>query len=544
MAFYLKAGSNTSVDPDQHTVSWALGNVEGKLGDIQSQYNLQNYQNVLEDSIKQLKEKEKELFSFFNFGKYERTAAGLQKRIDEIRTNASSLQLLSGPELWTFISKSLAASGDIIERRQIQFTEFLKEKLKDFPQEALNEEKDLVEKNLIEQVNDILNEQVLNKTKTGKIDKRYLVHGIGKMAGAQSVEDIYLKFLTKRQQELAIQALKQQNNRIIATSQVTKDNWYDITNRLKPTEALKKLSIEERKMIMEKLLSFLESKGLSKEVLAAAREVFSQKDFTTFFVGDNIINGISGILGEIQGLYIFRSLIANPNETMLKWIGGLKNPHEDLTLENLSKNQNFGIQIKNTLKDVANDFSKEINFAQRSSNTFLDYLDMNDKQKKVISQIYQLYQFNIEYVKTKRRGKIIYAPGNNEYFAPLREKIENLKLQADLIMYLFSDILMYMGTERAANKIQSSGNLLYLIGGRKLYTASELLSLILKQLKDITNNVNSKQSFRVSSSFANTGNTTIADYFNKRGIGKKNKLKSSQLGSLVLTSSFVFETNL
>jgi hypothetical protein len=52
-----------------------------------------------------------------------------------------------------------------------------------------------------------------------------------------------------------------------------------------------------------------------------------------------MMNGITGLLGEIQGLFFIKSLLGDAANTVdsVEWVGGKGNPHEDLILSSLGK---------------------------------------------------------------------------------------------------------------------------------------------------------------------------------------------------------------
>jgi hypothetical protein len=68
----------------------------------------------------------------------------------------------------------------------------------------------------------------------------------------------------------------------------------------------------------------------NKRILQNSIEEVLSKKPLAFFIGGNI-EGMTGILGEIQALYYFKSLFGNKGGSV-SWIGGLNNPHADLLL--------------------------------------------------------------------------------------------------------------------------------------------------------------------------------------------------------------------
>ena len=130
-----------------------------------------------------------------------------------------------------------------------------------------------------------------------------------------------------------------------------------------PVEAMLKMGPKERDRVL-KLYPQLKDEinhNFTKQIinacpsadknilLSSIQEVLSKKPLA-FFIGGNI-EGMTGILGEIQALYYFKSLLGNKAGASASWIGGLNNPHADLLLvEGLKQ---FGIQVKNTSRSQA-----------------------------------------------------------------------------------------------------------------------------------------------------------------------------------------------
>jgi len=125
-------------------------------------------------------------------------------------------------------------------------------------------------------------------------------------------------------------------------------------------------------------------------------------------MGNNVIDGITGLLGETAGLYIFQTLFQTSDlpKTALKWVGGLKNPHEDLTvaLNDVSKNV-LGIQVKNTTKSIENGVLENINFMSRRATDILKLVGVDQEGQDILYDIYQMHAFNIEYLTEKVKGR-------------------------------------------------------------------------------------------------------------------------------------------
>ena len=87
--------------------------------------------------------------------------------------------------------------------------------------------------------------------------------------------------------------------------------WSTITEDLTPTEAKERLTENEINEINLKIKTLILSKiNNDVELISKIIDYILSKDKTAFFVGKNI-NDITGILGEIQGLYYLSKFLAN-----------------------------------------------------------------------------------------------------------------------------------------------------------------------------------------------------------------------------------------
>ena len=132
-----------------------------------------------------------------------------------------------------------------------------------------------------------------------------------------------------------------------------------------------------------------------------------QQEPHAFFVGKNV-NEITGILGEIQGLFYISTFLRSKNSNAnLIWKGGKisgnssHKPHQDLLLD-----EKFGIQVKNTTKDILNEQSK-VGFSENT----LDYLlssklNLNENIIEIFRTYYGTLNFNVPY----HRDEGIYLP--------------------------------------------------------------------------------------------------------------------------------------
>ena len=229
-----------------------------------------------------------------------------------------------------------------------------------------------------------------------------------------------------------------------------------------------------------------------KEILLKCiEEILNQKPLA-FFVGGNI-EGMTGILGEIQGFYFFRKLLNNPNAN-ISWIGGLGNPHADLLLTEGLKQ--FGIQIKNTSQDTAElevgfqNFGAQRGRAIGNQGEIYQYLNTNEALSALasiapadlvesISTFLAMEGFNIQY-QWDPASKTAKEVENNPDFETVRAQIEEYAKYAQKIASLFAVSMMYMQETSYSN---GNSNTLYLIGGVTLMSSATILKTIVEQVK-------------------------------------------------------------
>ena len=132
--------------------------------------------------------------------------------------------------------------------------------------------------------------------------------------------------------------LKAQGYNIIVNSTETsftnEFNWYGITNKLTQLEAKEQLTLKEVYEINQKIKTLILSKVSDQGLISQILDHILMKDPYAFFVGKNL-NDITGLLGEVQGLYYLAKFLGDDLSAALSWQGGLhvgsgnKKPHQD-----------------------------------------------------------------------------------------------------------------------------------------------------------------------------------------------------------------------
>lgn len=266
-----------------------------------------------------------------------------------------------------------------------------------------------------------------------------------------------------------------------------------------------------------------------------------------------------GRLGEIQSLYYLLCLTDGKGT----WVGGLNNPHADLTFEGFFKDEmvKFGIQVKNTTRDVT-DYSVFFkNFSTSSSNGNSAYSAARDIETNlttmirsdftsdaissfnmmssslfgstgifpnqnnmldIASSIFGMYGFNVEYGWSDTRPRV-YKEQSNPDFHPVRNRIEDLTNKLNRILSIMSSSVMYM---QQADQMQQDSNTIYIIGGTTIISAATILHQIAKELR-------SEVSYKDSSfKFSSSNSSTIVNVLND-----KKSISSLNMG---LQSSYTF----
>lgn len=274
-------------------------------------------------------------------------------------------------------------------------------------------------------------------------------------------------------------------------------------------------------------------------------EVLKEKD-TAFFVGGSITQ-LTGILGEIQGIYIFKRIVKNNSKrTKVGWVGGINNPHADLILT--AALGTFGIQVKNKSYDQAK--SELMNIEFKNFNQTKNLIDSKGSKIEysltsealsaaselgISAEIFDAIQsalaadtFNV-YYKWNPKTKQAESVESNEEFVDVRSLIETYARKSEKIMSLYSAALMYMQAT-AITPSNPAANTFYLVAGATVVSAATIMSTIVKELRDAMNT-----HFRAEVKTGHKNNKTIIDVLNS---GRKQS-KTSVI-NFVLQSSYNF----
>lgn len=307
-------------------------------------------------------------------------------------------------------------------------------------------------------------------------------------------------------------------------------DWFDTTQKLTQTEAQKLPDSEVDRInnaIKKEIIAVTDDKELVSDIIDHV--LGPQGNKYAFFVGKNT-KDITGILGEIQGLYYMSKLFGGDNITKMPkdliWRGGTYSgtnstkPHQDLLFET------FGIQVKNSTKDLVG----SINFANASIETMLNKTEMSQEAKNVFYNFYGTKEFNIPYHREgdKYVSGLRESDMNAKTFSSARNNLLGCEKDIEELLSLFAASFMYMDV--AENFNLQDANTFYLIGGTAFYAASSILNQVLNDIEK------EMHSFRIKST--TTLGHNIIDALNS----KKGKYSDSMLSNIKLTSSFNFNS--
>ena len=313
---------------------------------------------------------------------------------------------------------------------------------------------------------------------------------------------------------------------ILITS--TKQNLASITQGLLEKQVEKmlnenKMTQSQFQQIQTDVINYILARGPRDPIFeSTVREILTSAG-THIFFGKNLINGYTGLLGEIQATYYAKKLGFNAKRKMAAtWKGGDRSegwePSEDIMLQ-FGKSKR-GLQVKNTAKDMIN----PINFSDKTLKN-LDFSSLgipglNADTSSLLEPIYEMHGFNITAEK-QEDGK--WRPGPNAEFAPSRSDIEDLYNKANRAIAMLAASLMKMSVGRSG----AEGNVAYLVAGQDFISASATLQQILGEI-----NSGNFNNFQISSYFSKkgAGQGTIVDFYNSHNsntIPRSVKIRSS-----------------
>ena len=469
---------------------------------------------------------------------YSGSRESMEKQLNEaIKILHQNTLHLNGQELYEFILKDLSEAIAYSPKYQFAYEQWLDKWLKgnDF---------DTLDKDTLEIVGDMFADALINigsvtssKTQQTQSAMFYITintdsniaRGYNRRTGGSTGAFVLSRIFTDQKSQSIrkklLEVLKRDefnittaNNDLIISIPIDDKNIYNMLKVSNTPDRATGVTIQEliqldptiitrvNESMIKKIMSAMTyPSNLMKQCIQEVLDKHTGKE-TAFFVGNNI-NAMTGILGEIQGLYYIRSILQGNrkkiDDSTVKWVGGMGNPHADLILEALG--QGFGIQIKNTSEDI-NQLRMKVSFESFQSDLVKNMENHNvgvtwlkaaadSAYNATIAQNPELFdaltgligmeKFNIPYEWVNNSAiRVDSVPD----FNPTRLMIEAAADKARRILAQFLIGMMYMQLA----PIDTSGNssTLYIIGGTLAITSATLIQDIINDIKGAMQNIN------------------------------------------------------
>ena len=516
--------------------------IESGLRNNKIQYTRQSTKGDIEARIKQLEKAEEHFFDIFNVeGKTtSERAKNLNKRITDSKI---ALTKMNGKEI----------QNEILDACSVSYNEAMLQYLRKY---ILTEDKVEAELSLYDEFTDwteafinLLNKEI--KAKTGKAGRlRSNTRGLKEARGG-SYNKLLAKNLTSRAKEViemkVSEYIKQTTGKkrmdlysyVLSAKGITVkgNDWRKTVRGLTVTQAKKLeaegiINIDEiNDSIITLILNYSDAHGRDRIRLSAVIKTFlldNPSGRYAFFVGNNN-KAITGLLGEIQGLYYICSLfgvdsVAEIESTLGKRLTWLADTYgrtsKKLSIDILL--DAVGIQVKNTTRDIKDDFYYNVDFTKSklTLKTLLSEMGVTDeKLVELVSSLFQTHLFNVEY-QYEEGG---YVQAENLDFRDSREKMEELISLTESMLALWMETAMHIGVNKSARTaIADNVNAIYFVNG-VFFGASEILSRLFKAVED-----NTKSTGMSITPVLPTGGETIVRYLNR---GKKGERKKSMFGT-------------
>lgn len=269
-------------------------------------------------------------------------------------------------------------------------------------------------------------------------------------------------------------------------------------------EELQKINHDLQQLVVNELMSYNTSanNGVMRQFINDRISSMLQKDPYMFFIG-NAPAQLEGVLGEIAAVSAITALLGEKYRAKaVKWIGSQmgayskKQPSIDIALREIGGIQ-FGIQIKNTTKDLADDFLHNIKFVDASVDTVLSKLGISPQ---AFENVFFADNFNVPYKKRGARFiQVDKGPHHTDSLFPVYVKIDDAidDIVAKITSYLmlFASDFLYIGMDQGfksklatldSNVLTTGGNYVYIVGSQ-VFFASEMLMQLEQDLSALQN---------------------------------------------------------
>ena len=307
------------------------------------------------------------------------------------------------------------------------------------------------------------------------------------------------------------------NNIFLTEGKEEIEFWYKLTEGKTGKQAKESYSKRELSDINREIIYILQEIFNPSEpaVFNTVLQEMLTTNNTAFFFGKNA-NQLTGLIGEIWGLYLLKLLIAPQYVDSLRWSAtdlksGKQSP-KDIVL-NIGKGVGYGIQIKNSTKSIEDEhfinLIGELRAAKRNSTstaeTFFERLNRlasaqsggevsyftSEDFLNTVRSIYTMNVFNVEVA---------------DVFSTYRSTIEGLTNSLDIIYLNLFEMLTQMSVIKEGNNFEAeTGNVLFIVQD-KFYFATELINRVIKEIEVLKVPISFKTQIRYSG-------VTYADMF-------------------------------
>ena len=261
----------------------------------------------------------------------------------------------------------------------------------------------------------------------------------------------------------------------------------------------------------------------------------------SLFMGSNI-QGIIGILGEIQGLYYVYSIMGDnyptvPPDILVQWIGGDTTAGSgaktgaDIFIA-IAEKAGYGIQVKNSMDELSSTSFSDFTLKDTDENAFFSQLvefGIDPNIVSAIEDVFMMRGFNIGYHYNGLQPVAgePYGPRAGEYHTDYARILELVE-RAQRFMALAAAMIMRIQYLEGINYKES--NTLWLIGGTAAISAAQ----ILRDLIDQINNVENSNTFKTTATtYVDKTSFTIVEYLS-------NNIKTTKGLKTILRTSYNF----
>ena len=316
--------------------------------------------------------------------------------------------------------------------------------------------------------------------------------------------------------------------------------WKTGTQGLKPSEAKKIYPIgsKELNFINMRMTNFIIQRvPQDQELIRSIINHILRQEPYAFFIGDNE-KDITGLLGEITGLYYISKMFGGFTQEVLSWRGGTHSgdsnmkPHQDIILKGL------GIQVKNSVEEQI----KTISFSEASIETMLQKAQLPESVKNIFLNFYGTQAFNIPYHKGNG-GYINGAPTPvTDKFKIFQEWKDSLDKNEDMIERLLSlSAAFFLYMDVYSDTAGMDANTLFLLGGTTFQTAANVLQAIIDTIDQEERNFGIRSSYKADRNIVSALNDGSRSPNYSQAVLDNIELKSSyDFSSLIQKAKKIF----